>query len=180
MTKVRNKEKVRIYNALYAKTHPEKMREKSRLYAQRHPEYNKRSCKERRDANIEVARKRARDWKKANPDKVNAIARAYIKAKPYKKNANTAHRRATKLNATPLWRNEFYIKEAYHLAKLRSKATKIEHQVDHIVPLRSKLVCGLHNEFNLRVIPKLQNITKGNKIWPNQNWTKGGNECYIY
>lgn len=56
--------------------------------------------------------------------------------------------------------------EANHLAVLREKITGIKHDVDHVVPLRSKLVCGLHNEFNLAVIPASENRSKGNRYWP--------------
>lgn len=38
--------------------------------------------------------------------------------------------------------------------------------VDHIVPLNHPLVSGLHNEFNLSVIPKEENRMKDNLWWP--------------
>lgn len=78
-------------------------------------------------------------------------------------------RRAARLNAHRPFDAEFFDlleKEAYSLASLRAGVTGISHEVDHIVPLRSKLVCGLHNEFNLRVIPAAENNRKGNRFWP--------------
>jgi hypothetical protein len=70
------------------------------------------------------------------------------------------------LKATPAWANKFFITEAYHLAKLREKICGGKWHVDHIVPLKSAIVCGLHVENNLRVIPGAENSVKGNRHWP--------------
>lgn len=78
------------------------------------------------------------------------------------KAALTAARYAQKLKATPSWANQFFIDEMYRLAHLRSKLTGIKWSVDHIVPLKSKTVCGLHVEHNLRVIPWSVNMAKKN------------------
>jgi hypothetical protein len=37
--------------------------------------------------------------------------------------------------------------------------------VDHIVPLKHPLVCGLHVPWNVRVLPKAHNDIKGNSLW---------------
>lgn len=66
----------------------------------------------------------------------------------------------------PAWANAFMLEEAYILARLRSMVTGYEWDVDHIVPLRSKLVCGLHAETNIQVIPAASNRAKGNRHWP--------------
>ncbi len=102
----------------------------------------------------------------AHPEVARAAVRNWVAAHPEKSAGYNSARKARKLQATPAWANEFFIAEAYHLAKLRTKATGIEHHVDHIVPLKSKIVSGLHVEFNLQVIPKKANLSKGNRFWP--------------
>jgi hypothetical protein len=72
-------------------------------------------------------------------------------------NARDAKRRAFKLKATPNWANLIAIKEIY-------RTCPEGYHVDHIVPLQSKLVCGLHCEFNLQHLPASENISKSNKF----------------
>lgn len=57
---------------------------------------------------------------------------------------------------------QLVVSEAHNLRKLRNKLTRIEWHVDHLVPLRGKLVSGLHIWSNLAVIPKVNNLRKGN------------------
>ena len=57
----------------------------------------------------------------------------------------------------------FVQKEATNLCKLRELSTGIKWHVDHIVPLNHKEACGLHNAFNLQVVPALWNIRKKNR-----------------
>lgn len=105
-----------------------------------------------RHAVSDLQRKLSRwEWKRRNPGVVNA---------------NTAKRFAAKMNATPLWANAFFIEEAYDLAQRRSALTGMAWHVDHVVPLRSKIVSGLHVECNLQVIPAGPNIRKSNRFSP--------------
>ena len=43
-------------------------------------------------------------------------------------------------------------------------------QVDHIVPLHSPYVCGLHVPWNLRLWPEGSNTAKSNSSWPDCPW----------
>lgn len=66
----------------------------------------------------------------------------------------------------PAWANKFFIEEIYELARRRTEITGFPWHVDHIVPLKSELVCGLHVQSNLRVIPAVENHKKKNYFWP--------------
>lgn len=102
-------------------------------------------------------------------NKERARCALYYKKYPEKGAAKSAKRNAKKKNAIPKWFSEydaFTIDEAYLLSKLRTVSTGFKWHVDHIVPLLSKLVCGLHTCFNIQVIPASVNIRKGNRHWP--------------
>src|ERR1700719_52134 len=92
--------------------------------------------------------------------------RAWNKENQPRRTAGQRKREAKKLNATPAWANESLIVALYLEAKRLTDETGIPHEVDHIVPLVSKLVCGLHVEANLSVITALENLKKLNRYWP--------------
>ena len=117
---------------------------------------------EYRRKNAEAIRVAQSEYRRNNKHK----QKAWVSANLDKARANTARRKAQTIMATPSWANHFFISEAYHLAVLRSRATGYSWHVDHIVPLRSKKVCGLHVEHNLRVIPGVVNLRKQNRYWP--------------
>src|SRR3990167_8912755 len=112
---------------------------------------------------------RTRRWRKANTEKHNAYGAKNRKLYPAFHAARSMRQRAIKLRAIPSWANQFFIDEIYDLAARRSaiKCGGIKKwDVDHIVPLKSPLICGLHVHNNLRVIPATDNYKKGNRHWP--------------
>ena len=94
-------------------------------------------------------------------------------------NARGAKRRATKLDATPSWANHDKIKAIFKEAKTLSKATGINYHVDHIDPLQSKLVCGLHVETNLQLLSSQENVSNSNKFRPYTHCFLTGTTEYI-
>jgi hypothetical protein len=79
------------------------------------------------------------------------------------RNAIRAKRRAIKFLATPSWANLTAIRCKYQVAAILNKEGLEKWHVDHIVPLQGADVCGLHVEYNLKVIPAKENLSKGNK-----------------
>lgn len=119
-----------------------------------------------REKNKELVAEYNRKYQRKSKDKINAYLAIYRQKNSARVNAIYAKRRAAKIQAMPKWANQFFIEEIYDLARLRTKYLGVPHEVDHIVPLQSDLVCGLHCEANLQVVPVSLNRRKNNKWWP--------------
>ena len=63
---------------------------------------------------------------------------------------------------TPGWADKEEIKKIYEESKRLTEETGVVHHVDHIIPLKSPLVCGLHVKENLTIITKEENLKKSN------------------
>lgn len=132
-----NRSKKLIWQTTYRNNNKESLKEKRKKY------YYENKQKE-----IEYAKK----WNFKNIDKLRA---------------KYAKRRALKNKATPPWltKEHFHqIQQFYTQAIILQKQTGIEFHVDHIHPLQGKNICGLHVPWNLQVIPKSENLKKGNKL----------------
>lgn len=129
-----NKEKQRTY-----------FRQKASEFRARHkddPDYRERLTEERRRwSHSDRRRELNKQWKKQNKGKVNA---------------DSAKRRAAKLQAVPKWFESADVKEMYE------KRPEGYH-VDHIYPLISNWVCGLHCMDNLQYLPEKENLSKSNR-----------------
>ena len=101
---------------------------------------------------VEDRRKHREKYKKQNPELYKAF--------------NSVRKRRHK-NATPSWittEQKETIKQLYLNAMRLTKITGERYVVDHIIPLISPHVCGLHVPWNLRVITQEENLRKSNKL----------------
>lgn len=104
-----------------------------------------------REANYEHRSSYYRSWRIENADRVRARNRT---------------RDACRIRATPQWltaSDHAAIAAVYVEARRLEDSTGVPHEVDHVVPLRGKRVCGLHVPWNLRAIPTEENRRKSNK-----------------
>lgn len=153
-------------NTAKAKANPEKARKKHSSWRAR--TLNQQMLYPKPSVEMQKARHRAKQkaYNDANKDRVNAYKKKWADANKHVAMEVVRRRQASKKKATPIWANRFFMQEAYHLAKLRESMLGIPYDVDHIVPLQSEFVCGLHCEANLQVIPRTVNRQKHNRWWP--------------
>lgn len=125
------------YTKAYQELHKDKLRE-----------YNRKRREEKRE---HIAKVKA-EYRLNNLDKEREVK---------------AHKRAQKRQATPKWMTKSHrdeIKKIYKQARELEKVTGLKYHVDHIVPLISDEVCGLHLPWKLRPLESKANMSKGNKL----------------
>lgn len=156
--------------------------EKKRHYANNSEVYKARA-KSWREENADHKREIDCEWRRTNSERKAANDAAwYRKNKDHKRQYDKAWRpgyilenkhllaawsaayRARRLMATPSWADLDKIEAVYALASKMSVDTGVRHEVDHIVPLCGRNVCGLHVENNLSVITMSENRSKGNRF----------------
>jgi 5-methylcytosine-specific restriction endonuclease McrA len=119
---------------------------------------------EKRAVRLEKAKLYQREWRKLNSNRESIKEAKYRYKKTSKGRAtNSKHlmaRRTGMRQATPIWADMNDIGDVY------MEAAYMQMQVDHIVPLRNPLVCGLHVWDNLQIMDGLKNNRKGNRFWP--------------
>ena len=98
------------------------------------------------------------EWRKKNKEHEKEYGVMYRKNNKQKVNAIAAFRYAKKVTATPIWADLEEIENIYLEAQYQQL------QVDHMIPLVSDKVCGLHVENNLQLLSEKENKEKRNKL----------------
>lgn len=79
-------------------------------------------------------------------------------------------RYARRRQALPAWANAAAMRAFYESAHGLSMLVGEWYEVDHVVPITSPMVCGLHCEANMQVLHARENASKSNRWWPDM-WT---------
>jgi asparagine synthetase B (glutamine-hydrolysing) len=156
-------EKCREYKA----THVEQLRAKRLASYQANPEKAREKVREYRKANPGYSKNYARTYAKKNPEKLKKYQQKMLREHPEKNRAARSLRRAREKQAVPRWVDRAAILAMFEEAARLTIETGVIWHVDHIVPLASDVVCGLHWHGNLQVIPAVFNQSKSNKFDPN-------------
>jgi hypothetical protein len=138
-------------------------------------------------ANLDACRARSKAWAEANPErhkeqmrrgkkknyalypeKSRASTLAWLKKNPQKiQEYNVVHKPKSRARGHAAWDPELdrlVMVEAADLRRLRTEATGTKWVIDHIVPLKGRDASGLHNAYNIQVVPRGYNQHKTNKL----------------
>ena len=170
-----NKEKINQKHRENYVLNRESIIKRTTEYHKLHPEQNKKATKKYRETHRQEMREMHIKWRIKNPDKYKKSINNWRANNPnYGKewaknnreilNHRDSLRRALELNAMPEWANKEDIKKIYIECVRIIKKTGIKHEVDHIYPLKSKILCGLHVPCNLQIITSEENRRKSNRI----------------
>lgn len=162
-----NKNNILTSSKKYRERTKDKKRINDKVYYELHKEKILAYGKDWRGSNKEKKQESNRRWYEGNKERVRLSSRIWGKNNRDKKAKMLADYRANKFQATSSWGNKKYISLFYKFAKLEQERIGEAVHVDHIVPIRSKHVCGLHNEDNLQLLTAADNYTKNNHHWPN-------------
>lgn len=112
-------------------------------------------------------------WAKKNREKLTLVSKLWCLANPEKRKESSnnyrkrnkeyyanyrALRRQLEYQAVPKWANMNDILDVY------KEAAYFQLEVDHIIPLKHPLVCGLHVWENLQLLSRNDNARKSNKF----------------
>jgi 5-methylcytosine-specific restriction endonuclease McrA len=151
-------ERARVRARAWSAANPQRKAEASRAYQVANREAIKSANKARYDANKEARCEYSRAWAQANPERAAATRKAYRQDNPEIVAAALLRRKRRVERATPPWADNSVIRQIY----MDARASGMD--VDHVIPIKGKLVSGLHVETNLQLLTPGENKRKNNKF----------------
>ncbi len=110
-------------------------------------------CQEYRDNHRALHNKRSKRWRQNNPDKIAL---------------NDERRYGHIKDQTPIWYEDILVKRLYLKRDELNQQWNTKFTVDHIIPIVSDTVCGLHCWSNLQLLESFDNFSKHNTY--QQDW----------
>lgn len=137
---------------------------RSREWCEKNPEKKLTHDKAYRAANLERYAVNNRAYVARNAAELDAYHRKYRQENAGRIAAHNIGRIRGEKRATPAWANLHEINRIYAEAKGLEARDGVKRHVDHVVPIKHNLVCGLHVEHNLQILTASENVRKKNKF----------------
>ncbi len=164
-----NPEKAKAQTYAWRENNPERFKE----YMTQYGLENKQKRIDRENKDREGKLKKSKDYyqkrrdeilafNRANPEIRSRQTKAQREANPGHYQAKSAEKWARKKQACPKWLNAGHHAEIYGYYLYCSIFD--DHEVDHIMPLKGKEICGLHVPWNLQPLHYIENIRKFNHM----------------
>lgn len=158
-----NREKCLSYSREYYQDNKEYMDKK-------HLEYCKQHQEQVQEYHKQYNKKYGKGYYKKNKQRINLKSKQYRKNNPHVIKYHFLKRRETLKNAIPSWYSseEHLVEKIYKKRDQLNERWGLKFEVDHIIPLISDTVCGLHTWCNLQLLEESTNRSKHNhyiKSW---------------
>ena len=164
--RAKDPEKARAIGRQSKRANPEKVAATKRKYRLNNPEKVKLARKAAYEKNRERELLLAAKYKAENKDAITLKAKEWLRNNTVVNRLNRSERRAIERTARPAWHDKTKVRELHAEAVRLESTTGNSWHVDHIVPLKSDLVCGLHWHGNMQLLPASENQSKSNRHWP--------------
>ena len=154
---VKNADKLKAYRKEYNAKTKDIRKVKSKMYRENNKELIKQLSHNYHKNNADKISAKKKIYREHNKEKIRKVIKTWYQANRDRYKSYKAKRRFLEKNAFPVFADLKKIREIY-------KDCPKGFHVDHIIPLNSKLVCGLHVEWNLQYLPAKDNLSKSNKL----------------
>lgn len=148
---IKNSQHRKEYKREYNKAHYNKDCPKARLRLLRYRQT---------DQAKQVSRQQGKQYRAENALREKLRHMRWEQANPGKRREAVRRRQATKLKAVPPWLS---ITQRIEMQNFYQNCPN-GFEVDHIIPLQNKDVCGLHVPWNLQYLTRTANRSKSNKL----------------
>lgn len=119
----------------------------------RHRDYNRKYLADRPDHHAEMYAK--------HKEKIRARVKAWIDERPGYKTSRRQGSADRIRQATPVWLDRALQRQIDAIYQEAASRPGGPWHVDHIIPLKGRGVCGLHVPWNLQILAKSENLSKG-------------------
>lgn len=155
-------EKYRLEKRMLRQMYPEKYREMDKQRYEKEKEKRLENARQYYQKNKSAVLDNNAKWREQHKSDISE----YLKKNAHRYRPYAALRQEHIKRATPPWVDMKAIDGIYLEALSLQKSDGIPREVDHIIPLRGKLVSGLHVQNNLQILTQSENRRKNNSFVP--------------